>query len=75
MDATQLEQLIKTELPDAVVDIRDVRGDGQYFDATVVSNQFTGLTRVQQHRLVHQALDGVIGNDLHALKLTTREAK
>lgn len=72
MDISTLEQMIKTELPDALVDIRDVRGDGQYFDATVTSGRFEGMTRVQQHRLVHQALEQVIGNDLHALKLTTK---
>jgi stress-induced morphogen len=75
MDAIKLEELIRQEIPDAVIDIRDVRGDGLYFDATVVSGQFTGLTRIQQHRRVHRALEGVIGNDVHALKLTTRETK
>jgi len=72
MDIVTLETLIKTEIPDAVVDIRDVRGDGQYFSATVVSVQFEGLTRIQQHRRVHTALEEVIGNDLHAIQLTTR---
>lgn len=72
MDVSTIENLIKTEIPDAIVDIRDVRGDGQYFSATVVSGKFVGLTRIQQHRLVHQALENLIGNDLHALKLTTR---
>lgn len=72
MDVATIEKLIKTGIPDAVVDIRDVRGDGQYFDATVTSGRFAGLSLVQQHRLVHQALDHLIGNDLHALKLTTK---
>jgi stress-induced morphogen len=72
MDTVTLENLIKTELPDAVVKVEDVRGDGRYFAALVVSGQFEGMTRIQQHRKVHQALETVIGNDLHALQLTTR---
>jgi stress-induced morphogen len=72
MDAATLETLIRTEIPDARVEVRDVRGDGQYFSAIVVSLQFEGLSRVQQHRRVHRALDGVIGDDVHAISLTTR---
>jgi stress-induced morphogen len=72
MDVVTLENLIKTEIPDAVVDVRDVRGDGQYFTATVVSVQFEGMTRIQQHRRVHKAVENLIGNDLHAFRLTTR---
>ena len=73
MDVTTLETLIRSELPDAAVDIRDVRGDGRHFSATVVSSSFAGMTLIQQHRRVHQALDSVISSDtLHALQLTTR---
>lgn len=72
MDSGTVERLIRTGIPDAIVEVQDVRGDGRYFAATVVSGQFAGLTLVQQHRRVHSALEGVIGNDLHALRLTTR---
>jgi stress-induced morphogen len=72
MDSGTVEQLIRTEIPDAVVEVHDVRGDGRHFAATVVSGQFAGLTRIQQHRKVHSALEAVIGNDLHAFQLTTR---
>jgi acid stress-induced BolA-like protein IbaG/YrbA len=76
MDASMLENLIKIEIPDAVVQVRDVRGDGLYFSATVVSGQFAGMTRIQQHRRVHQAIEEFIGNDdVHALQLTTRVMK
>ena len=74
MDANTIESLIRSGIPDADVRVQDVRGDGLYFSATVVSGQFSGLTRIQQHRRVHQALEGVIGNDLHALQLTTRSS-
>lgn len=71
MTAGQLEQMIKTALPDAKVDITDLRGDGDHYAAHVVSKAFAGKTRVQQHQMVYDALDGGMGDTLHALALQT----
>ena len=49
----------------------DVIGDGQHFQAVIVSAAFEGKSRVQQHQLVYQALQGRMGNELHALALQT----
>ena len=71
MTAGQLEQMIRTALPDAKVDITDLRGDGDHFAAHVVSKAFVGKTRVQQHQMVYDALGGGMGDALHALALQT----
>lgn len=71
MDAAQIESLIKQALPDAEVDIRDLAGDGDHYAATVISEAFRGMSRVQQHQLVYQALKGNVGGELHALALQT----
>lgn len=71
MDAADIERLIKEGLPDAEVTIQDLKGDGDHYAATVVSSAFAGMTRVQQHQLVYQALQGRMGNELHALALQT----
>ena len=71
MTAGQLEQMIKTALPDAKVDITDLRGDGDHYVALVVSKTFAGKTRVQQHQMVYDALGGGMGDKLHALALQT----
>ena len=71
MDAADIERLIKEGLPDAEVTIQDLKGDGDHYAATVVSSAFTGKTRVQQHHLVYQALQGRMGNEQHALALQT----
>ena len=71
MTAGQLEQMIKTALPDAKVDITDLRGDGDHYAAHVVSKTFAGKTRVQQHQMVYDALGGGMGDTLHALALQT----
>lgn len=71
MPATEIEAMIKAALPDAVVRIEDLRGDGDHYAATVISAAFKGKNRVQQHQLVYAALQGKMGGQLHALSLTT----
>ena len=75
MDAGAIESLIKESLPDAQVTIQDLAGDGDHYAALVVSNAFTGKTRVQQHQMVYQALEGRMGGELHALALQTSVPK
>ncbi len=71
MEASEIERLIKQALPDAVVEIKDLAGDGDHYAAHVVSSAFAGKNRVQQHQLVYNALGGRMGDVLHALALTT----
>ena len=69
--ATEIEALIRAALPDARVTIEDLAGDGDHYAATVVSEQFRGLSRVKQHQVVYAALQGRMGGVLHALALQT----
>lgn len=71
MNQNDIVQLIKKKLPDADVTIRDLAGDGDHYAATVVSESFRGKTRVQQHQMVYEALEGNMGGALHALALQT----
>ncbi len=71
MDAELIEQLILSGIPDAQVTISDLRGDGDHYAAYVVSPSFTGKSRIQQHQMVYQALQGKMGNELHALAIQT----
>ena len=71
MPAAEIEGLIRAALPDALVEITDLAGDGDHYAARVVSAAFVGLPRVKQHKLVYEALGGRMGGELHALQLTT----
>ena len=71
MLASDIERLIKAGILDAEVTIRDLAGDGDHYSATVVSEAFRGKSRVQQHKLVYDALKGEMGGKLHALALQT----
>ena len=71
MSAAEIERVIRDSLPDAEVRIDDLAGDGDHYRAHIVSEQFRGKSRLQQHQLVYQALGGRMGGELHALALST----
>jgi stress-induced morphogen len=71
MEASEISRLIKEAIPDAEVVIEDLRGDGDHYAAQVTSATFVGKSRVQQHQMVYQALQGRMGDQLHALALQT----
>jgi stress-induced morphogen len=71
MASDEIEALIRAALPDAVVEIRDLAGDGDHYAARIVSASFAGMSRVRQHQLVYKALGGRMGGELHALQLET----
>lgn len=71
MDSQEIIALIQASLPDAQITLKDLVGDGDHFSAHVVSQQFVGKTRIQQHQIVYRALQGKMGTALHALALET----
>jgi stress-induced morphogen len=71
MEANEIEALIQAALPDAKITVEDLAGDGDHYAATVISEQFRGLSRVRQHQVVYAALRGRMGGELHALALQT----
>ena len=74
MDSKEIEKHIKEALPDAVVEIQDLAGDGNHYSATVTSAEFSGKNKIEQHKIVYNSLKGKMGNELHALEIKTKEA-
>ena len=68
----EIENLIKKSIPDSKVIIEDLKGDGDHYSATVISKEFVGKNKVEQHKMVYESLEGKMGNELHALKLKTK---
>ncbi len=71
MEAEHIKAMIEEALPDAEVRIEDMRGDGDHYAAHITSATFEGKSRVQQHQMVYAALQGRMGNELHALAIQT----
>jgi stress-induced morphogen len=70
----RLQTLLEVAFPDAQgVEVVDRTGGGDHFHVTVVSPRFTGLTLLDQHRLVYDALAEPLGDGtIHELRITTR---
>ena len=71
MAAAEIESLIREGIPDAFVEIVDLAGDGDHYEARVVAESFRGQSRIEQQKRVYAALGGRMGTELHALKLST----
>jgi len=70
----EIRDLIKKAIPDAEIDIHDLAGDENHYSATIKSKVFSGISKIEQHKLVYKALNGKMGNELHALALNTIES-
>ena len=69
--AEELEQRIASALPGAEVSVEDLTGGGDHFRAEVVSDQFAGLSRIEQHKLVYDVFGSDVGGAIHALSIKT----
>jgi stress-induced morphogen len=58
--------------PNARVDVTDLTGTQDHFQATIIASAFDGKSRLDQHKLVYAALGELMDGAIHALALTTR---
>ena len=73
MNLKEIERFIKEAMPDASIEIQDLAGDGNHYSATIISSQFVGKSKIEQHKMVYNSLKGRMGNELHALAIKTKE--
>ena len=69
----EIKELILSSIPDATVEIKDLMGDNNHYSAIIKSKVFKGMSKIEQHKLVYKSLKGKMGNELHALSITTME--
>ena len=75
MNIKDIEGLIKKKIPDAKIVIKDLVGDSNHFSAEITSKKFNGKTRIEQHKMVYNALSEELKEELHALSIKTMEEK
>ena len=68
---SEISSMIMSAFPDAKIDLEDTAGDNNHYSAKIISKNFNGKSKIEQHKMVYKALKGKMGNDLHALALTT----
>lgn len=74
MKSEEVRSMITDALPDADVEVieeehEDERSEGAHFGLVVVSDEFEGMSRVDRHRVVHDALGDSIGGEIHAVEI------
>ena len=67
----EIKKLITSSIPDATIEIKDLVGDSNHYSAKITSTIFNGKSKIQQHKIVYKSLQGKMGNELHALSITT----
>ena len=67
----EIKKLILKSIPDATIEIKDLMGDNNHYSAKITSNLFKDLSKIEQHKLIYKSLEGKMGNELHALSITT----
>ena len=71
IDKDELWQIIKDNFPNAKIVITDTVGDRDHYRIEIIDQVFVGKNKIQQHRIVHKALDAILHNRLHAIELKT----
>jgi len=66
-----IKELITSSIPDASIEIEDLKGDSNHYAAKIKSKIFNGKSKIEQHKIVYKSLQGKMGNELHALSITT----
>lgn len=67
-----IKEILLKQIPDAKVEIIDTVGDGNHFEATIVSDVFLNKNDIQRHKIIYDALGSIVGNELHALSINTK---
>lgn len=71
MKKEDIESKIRAALPDARIELRDLTGTADHWEATVISQAFAGKSSLERHRMVFAALAEEMKGPIHALSLKT----
>jgi len=71
LSIVEIKNLITSSIPDATIEIKDLVGDNNHYSAKITSKIFNGKSKIEQHKIVYKSLKGKMGNELHALSITT----
>lgn len=61
--------LISKSFLDAEVELKDTMGDQDHYEISIKSSRFNGISKVMQHKMIMDALGGIVGTTLHALSI------
>ena len=66
-----LEKLLRENFPEAQIEVVALVADDNHYSVKITDKIFAGKTRVEQHKMVNNALKEILGDVLHAMQLKT----
>jgi stress-induced morphogen len=71
IEPSEIQARLRAAFPDAEIELEDLTGTKDHYQARIVSDAFSGKTPVEQHQLVYGALKEEMKGPIHALALRT----
>ncbi len=71
IEQKELYEIVKSSFPEATVKIVDLVGDKDHYRIEIIDKSFAQKSKIQQHRIVHKALDSILNSRLHAIEINT----
>ena len=71
----KLRGMLEDKFSNANIEITDLAGDEDHYQVYICATEFAGLSMIEQHKLVMDALGGIVGTTLHALSIKTSTKK
>jgi stress-induced morphogen len=75
MTRDELFEILNNGFSESVIEIQDLAGDNDHYAVKIISNEFKGLNKIKQHKLVYDVLGKKMGYTLHALSIKTEVPK
>ena len=75
MTRDELFEILNNGFSESVIEIQDLAGDNDHYAVKIISNEFKGLNKIKQHKLVYDVLGKKMGYALHALSIKTELPK
>ena len=75
MTRDELFEILNNGFSESVIEIQDLAGDNDHYAVKIISNEFKGLNKIKQHKLVYDVLGKKMGYTLHALSIKTELPK
>ena len=75
MTRDELFEILNNGFSESVIEIQDLAGDNDHYAVKIISNEFKGLNKIKQHKLVYDVLGKKLGYTLHALSIKTEVPK
>ena len=67
----KIKDILEKKIKDSKVFIRDMNGNQDHFSVIVISSEFEGVSMINQHKKIYDALEDMVTKEIHALQIKT----